>query len=81
MATSEVFTLDIYCGTTDVCVCPKLVYHEESNSEEELHEILDKYLENRNFLDKLKYTFGSTYLQCEIGRKCETNVKMVIPLW
>lgn len=78
MAMSEVFTLDIHCNVPNSCL--KLVYHEESNSEEELHEILDKYLENRNFLDKLKYTFGSTYLQCEIGRKCDTSVKMVIPL-
>lgn len=78
MATSEVFSLDIYCGATSTCLSH--VYHEESNSEEELHEILDKYLENRNFLDKLKYTFGSTYLHCEIGRKCDTIVKMVVPL-
>ena len=78
MAMSEVFALDIHCNVPNSCL--KLVYHEESNSEEELHEILDKYLGNRDFLDKLKYTFGSTYLQCEIGRKCDTNVKMVIPL-
>ena len=78
MATSEVFTLDIYRGAIGSCL--DLVYHEESNSEEELHKILDKYLGNRDFLDKLKYTFGSTYLHCEIGRKCDTIVKMVVPL-
>lgn len=78
MATSEVFSLDIYCGKEDKCSL--LIFHEESNSEEELKKVLDNYLQNHDHLDRLRCTFGSTFIHCEISRRSESLLKMVVPL-